>query len=165
MIGNGAHCFCTLTRGCFAEASTACKSTRDPWRRAVPECVGRKYLVQTRCATDAFGISITMELNEIFKIVCKSVCRVSDHRKCRMMHPRRFARVRPTGRNSDVAKLIFGPKAPVIDCKVVDYSPGGACLEIWGQTKLPNRFELLYSGTKKRCRVVWSAGRRLGVAF
>jgi len=26
------------------------------------------------------------------------------------MHPRRFARVRPTGRNSDVAKLIFDPK-------------------------------------------------------
>ena len=106
-----------------------------------------------------------MQLNEIFKLVCNSVYRVLDHGQSRMMHPRRFARVRPTGRNSDVAKLIFGPKAPVIDCKVVDYSPGGACLEIWGQDKLPNRFELLYSGTKKRCRVVWSAGRRLGVAF
>jgi hypothetical protein len=81
------------------------------------------------------------------------------------MYPRRFARVRPAGRNSDVAKVIVGPKVPVIDCRVVDYSPGGACLEIWGQTKLPNRFELLFGGTKKRCRVVWSAGRRLGVAF
>ena len=49
------------------------------------------------------------------------------------MHPRRFARVRPTGRNSDVVKLIFDPKVPVIDCKVIDYSPGGACLEIWGK--------------------------------
>ena len=46
------------------------------------------------------------------------------------MYPRLFARVRPTGRNSDVAKLIVGPKAPVIDCRVVDYSAGGACLEI-----------------------------------
>jgi hypothetical protein len=81
------------------------------------------------------------------------------------MYPRRFARVRPAGRNSDVAKLIVGPKVPVIECRVVDYSPGGACLEIWGQIKLPNRFELLFGGTKKRCRVVWSAGRRLGVAF
>ena len=81
------------------------------------------------------------------------------------MYPRRFARVRPRGRNSDVAKLIVDPKAPVIDCRVVDYSPGGACLEISGQTKLPNRFELLFGGTKKRCRIVWSAGRRLGVAF
>jgi hypothetical protein len=82
------------------------------------------------------------------------------------MHPRRFARIRPTGRNSDVAKLIVGPKAPVIDCRVVDYSAGGACLEIWGQPpQLPNRFELLFGGTKKRCRVVWTKGRRLGVTF
>jgi len=81
------------------------------------------------------------------------------------MYPRRFTRVRPTGRNSDVAKLIVDPKAPVIDCRVVDYSPGGACLEIPGQTKLPNRFELLFGGTRKRCRIVWSAGRRLGVVF
>jgi hypothetical protein len=81
------------------------------------------------------------------------------------MYPRRFARVRPTGRNSDAAKLILDPKAPVVDCRIVDYSPGGACLEISGQIKLPNRFELLFGGTKKRCRVVWSAGRRLGVTF
>jgi hypothetical protein len=82
-----------------------------------------------------------------------------------VMYPRRFTRVRPTGRNSDLAKLIVDPKAPVIDCRVVDYSPGGACLEISGQTKLPNRFELLFGGTRKRCRIVWSAGRRLGVVF
>ena len=64
-----------------------------------------------------------------------------------------------------MAKLIIDPKTPVIDCRVVDYSAGGACLEISGQIKLPSRFELLFGGTKKRCRVVWSAGRRLGVAF
>jgi hypothetical protein len=81
------------------------------------------------------------------------------------MYPRRFVRVRPTGRNSDAAKLIVGPKDPVIACRVVDYSPGGACLEICGQIKLPNRFELLFGGAKKRCRVVWTVGRRLGVAF
>jgi hypothetical protein len=81
------------------------------------------------------------------------------------MHPRRFVRVRPTGRDSGMAKVIVGPRAPIIDCSVVDYSPGGACLEVSGQTKLPNRFELLYGGTKKRCRVVWSAGRRCGVVF
>jgi hypothetical protein len=81
------------------------------------------------------------------------------------MYPRRFARVRPAGKGSSSAKLIVGPKAPLIDCTVVDYSPGCACLEVFGQPKLPNRFELLFGGTKKRCRVVWSAGRRLGVAF
>jgi hypothetical protein len=81
------------------------------------------------------------------------------------MYPRRFARVRPTGRISNLGKLIVDRKAPVIDCRVVDYSPGGACLEIPGQTAVPTRFELLFGGTKKRCRVVWKAGRRLGVAF
>ena len=81
------------------------------------------------------------------------------------MHPRRFARVRPSGRISYMAKLIVDPKAPVIDCRVVDYSPGGACLELPGQTRVPIRFELLFGLTRKRFRVVWSAGRRLGVAF
>jgi hypothetical protein len=81
------------------------------------------------------------------------------------MYPRLFARVRPTGQMSGGAKIIVGPKAPLIDCRVVDYSPGGACLEVLGKPQLPNRFELLFGGTKKRCRVVWTAGRRLGVAF
>ncbi|MGO9356237.1 MAG: PilZ domain-containing protein [Xanthobacteraceae bacterium] len=81
------------------------------------------------------------------------------------MYPRRFARVRPTGRISDAAKLIVDPKAPVVDCRVVDYSPGGACLEVWARINLPDRFELLFGGTKKRCRVVWRAGGRLGVTF
>jgi hypothetical protein len=82
-----------------------------------------------------------------------------------IMHPRLFARVRPTGRISSNAKIIIGPKAPVIDCNIVDYSAGGACLEVFGQAKLPNRFELLFGAARKRCRVVWSVGRRLGVVF
>jgi PilZ domain-containing protein len=80
--------------------------------------------------------------------------------------PRRFRRVRPTGgRNADVAKVIISPKDPPVDCRVVDYSPGGACLEVWGQVNLPGRFELVFGATRKRCRVVWRAGRRMGVAF
>lgn len=80
------------------------------------------------------------------------------------MYPRRFARVRPSGKSAK-AKVIVSPKAPVIDCNVIDYSAGGACLEVDPQTKLPERFELLFGGTKKRCRVVWTAGRRRGVVF
>jgi hypothetical protein len=81
------------------------------------------------------------------------------------MHQRRFARVRPSGKMSSMAKVIVGPRAPIIDCSIVDYSAGGACLEVNGQTQLPNRFELLFGGTKKRCRVVWNTGRRFGVVF
>ena len=30
---------------------------------------------------------------------------------------------------------------------------------------LPERFELLYGTTKKRCRVIWKRGLRIGVVF
>ena len=103
-----------------------------------------------------------MTLNEVFQNVLQNSLVM---RSGALMHQRRFVRVRPGGRNADMAKLIVSPKDPVIDCRVVDYSPGGACLEVWGQPKLPNRFELLFGSTRKRCRVVWTAGRRLGVAF
>lgn len=82
-----------------------------------------------------------------------------------MKHPRRFARVRPSGQVSGVAKIIVSPKAPVIDCTIVDYSAGGACLQVDGSIQLPPRFELLHGRTKKRCRLVWKAGHRIGVAF
>lgn len=81
------------------------------------------------------------------------------------MFPRRFARVRPSGKVSNVGKIIVDPKAAPIDCTVVDYSAGGACLQVLFGTSLPNRFELLYGATKKRCRIVWKQGQRLGVSF
>jgi hypothetical protein len=30
---------------------------------------------------------------------------------------------------------------------------------------LPDRFELLYGNVKKRCRIAWRRGIRIGVAF
>lgn len=82
-----------------------------------------------------------------------------------IMHPRRFARVRPSGQVSSVAKIIVDRRVPVIDCSIVDYSAGGACLELASQISLPRRFELLHGRTRKRCRLIWTAGRRVGVAF
>jgi hypothetical protein len=81
------------------------------------------------------------------------------------MLPRRFARIRPSGKISNVAKIIADPKAPAIDCTVVDYSAGGACLQVAFGTLLPDRFDLLYGTTKKRCRLVWKHGQRIGVSF
>ena len=82
-----------------------------------------------------------------------------------MHQNRRFARVRPSGNLSRFGKIIIDPKSPVIDCGIVDYSAGGACLEVVPPRSLPQRFELLYSGTRKKCRVVWTRGARLGVSF
>jgi hypothetical protein len=64
------------------------------------------------------------------------------------------------------ATIIVDPRTPVINCTIVDYSAGGACIEVCGQrTALPSRFELLYGSIRKKCRVVWSRGVRLGVTF
>jgi hypothetical protein len=48
---------------------------------------------------------------------------------------------------------------------VIDYSVGGACLQIVGQLPLPPRFELLHGTTRKRCRIVWKERNRVGVTF
>jgi len=81
------------------------------------------------------------------------------------MYPRLFSRVRPSGRVSNTAKIIIDQKTPAVDCTVVDYSAGGACLQLGGKILLPNRFELLHGLTRKRCRIVWKNGPRVGVAF
>ena len=82
-----------------------------------------------------------------------------------MQYPRLYARLRPQGRISSVAKIVSDPKAPVIDCILIDYSAGGACLQLPKLVNLPQRFEVLYGTTRKHCRVVWKRGMRLGVAF
>jgi hypothetical protein len=82
-----------------------------------------------------------------------------------MNHPRLYPRVKPQGRISSVAKIFFEAKAPVIECILIDYSAGGACLQLQKFVDIPNRFEVLYGTTRKRCRIVWKRGLRLGVAF
>jgi len=78
---------------------------------------------------------------------------------------RRFARIRPTGLVSRVAAIVVDPKKPVIPCNVIDLSAGGACLEVGSQMPMPRRFVLVHGGTRKKCNLVWQAGRRLGVSF
>jgi hypothetical protein len=78
---------------------------------------------------------------------------------------RRFARVRPTGLVSKFGTIIIDPKKPVIACNVIDLSAGGACLEVSALAIIPKRFVFLHGGTRKKCNLVWQAGRRLGVSF
>jgi hypothetical protein len=79
--------------------------------------------------------------------------------------PRLYQRVRPSSTQAAQAQIIVGPKAPVIACRLVDYSAGGACLEIFPMVPLPERFELLHGSVRKKSRVVWRRGVRIGVAF
>ena len=78
---------------------------------------------------------------------------------------RLYQRVRPASGEAAKAQIIVGPKAPVIACRLLDYSRGGACLEVSPTLALPERFELLHGGVKKKSRVVWRRGIRIGVAF
>ena len=85
-----------------------------------------------------------------------------------MEHPRLFARQKPAGRISSVAQLFLdpkSPKSPVVECILVDYSAGGACLQLAKYTQIPERLDVLYGTTRKRCRVVWKRGLRFGVTF
>jgi PilZ domain len=82
-----------------------------------------------------------------------------------MQYPRLYARVRPQGRLSSAAKILFGSKASVVECILIDYSAGGACLQLQKFTELPDRVEVLYGTTRKRCRIVWKRGMRIGVSF
>jgi hypothetical protein len=81
-----------------------------------------------------------------------------------MTQPRLYKRITPSGRMSKTGQIIVGPKLPVLTCRVVDYSAGGACLDV-GPSAVPDRFEFLYGGVKKKIRVVWRRGIRIGVAF
>jgi len=82
-----------------------------------------------------------------------------------MPQPRLYKRVQPAGLMSNTAKIIVAPKSPPVGCRLVDYSAGGACLELFPMVTLPARFELLYGNVRKKCRVVWRRGIRIGVAF
>jgi hypothetical protein len=82
-----------------------------------------------------------------------------------MTHPRLYKRVRPAGLMSSNVKIIVAPKSPPIACTLVDYSAGGACLQLFPMVALPDRFELLYGSVRKKCRIVWRRGIRIGVAF
>jgi len=79
--------------------------------------------------------------------------------------PRLYQRVRPPTPEATKAQIIVSPKLPVVPCRLVDYSPGGACLEIFPMVSVPQRFELLHGNVRKKSRVVWRRGIRIGVAF
>ena len=96
----------------------------------------------------------------------KSVHNAKDTDKTkRMQHPRLFARMKPSGRISSIAKIFASANTSAVECILVDYSAGGACLQLKSFIALPDRFDVLYGTTRKHCRVVWKRGLRIGVAF
>ena len=79
--------------------------------------------------------------------------------------PRLYQRVRPTSPEASKAQIVVSPKLPAVACKLVDYSRGGACIEIFPMVALPDRIELIHGNVRKKSRIVWRRGIRIGVAF
>ena len=54
-----------------------------------------------------------------------------------------------------------------IDCTVRNISDSGAALDVVGVERLPPAFKLAIEADNflRPCRLVWNAGRRVGVAF
>jgi hypothetical protein len=81
-----------------------------------------------------------------------------------MPENRRYQRVVPKGLAPKTGK-IFDQNLPVTDCRVIDLSVGGACLELSDPRPVPKRFELVLGAVKKKCTLVWRVKKRLGVSF
>ena len=82
-----------------------------------------------------------------------------------MADKRRWTRFEPKGLVSRKAKLMFVAGLPSIECRVVDLSAGGACLELPRQHELPSEFELLHGGVHRPCRLAWKRGFRIGLQY
>jgi len=58
-------------------------------------------------------------------------------------------------------------RAAGIDCRVRNFSPAGACLEVASQVGIPEHFELVieHDHFRQPCHVIWRTATRLGVEF
>jgi len=78
---------------------------------------------------------------------------------------RLYVRIKPVGLISKTGTLVLDRKQPAVGCRVIDFSKGGACLELAKPMKLPKRFVFVHGGTKKHCYLVWQKNERIGVGF
>jgi hypothetical protein len=124
--------------------------------------VGSDFILNTSFFSQAF-FSLLAGAASIVKLL--RAASIGTRQSRQMTHPRLYKRISPSGLMSKTAQIILGPKLPALTCRVVDYSAGGACLDIHGIGAVPDRFEFFYSGVRKKSRVVWRRGIRIGVAF
>jgi len=78
---------------------------------------------------------------------------------------RRWFRVTPKGLVPRVGRILLGGNTTPIDCRVVDLSAGGACLELPRAHDLPPKFEFLHGSTRRACYLAWSRGYRIGISY
>jgi hypothetical protein len=72
----------------------------------------------------------------------------------------------PRWGSKETARAVFKYRH-AIDCKIVNLSTGGACLESPYVTYIPDTFDLIRAVDDDDvvCRVVWRGEGRIGVSF
>ena len=53
----------------------------------------------------------------------------------------------------------------MIECRIINQSTGGACLELPKYYDIPKKFEFAYGGSRKVCYLAWYRGLRLGISY
>jgi len=82
-----------------------------------------------------------------------------------MPDKRRWIRVKPSGLVPRTGRVLLAGSAQVIECRIVDLSAGGACLEFSRLYDLPKRFTFLHGSSRKLCRLAWIRGYRAGIEY
>lgn len=82
-----------------------------------------------------------------------------------MSDKRRWCRSEPRGLVPVTGKISLGKSEDLIECRVVDLSVGGACLEFAKQHVFPDRFEFIHGRTRRSCRLAWKRGVRIGITY
>ncbi|MFZ1064298.1 MAG: PilZ domain-containing protein [Pseudolabrys sp.] len=85
-----------------------------------------------------------------------------DHLFGLTMKERRAARRKPL---MMTGVIILSERAPRIQCKVIDLSEIGAGLEVPTRIDIPEKFDLVVEGIRRRCRLVRRSGNKIGAAF
>jgi hypothetical protein len=80
-----------------------------------------------------------------------------------MPDKRRWTRIKPTGPMQRAGKLLLGDN--LIDCRIIDLSAGGACIELSRACNLPKRFEFINGRSRMICHVAWIRGCRVGIEY
>ena len=61
--------------------------------------------------------------------------------------------------------IVFSNKAPKLECAVRNISETGALLQVSATAGIPNSFDVIIDGVRRRCSVVRNTETRLGIAF
>ena len=63
------------------------------------------------------------------------------------------------------ASIIIGDKAPKIACTVRNISETGAALQVSTTFGIPQTFEIVLDGVRRRCRAQWRTDTKIGITF